>query len=68
MEKITITENQLQQQIILFEKNNYSIKNESLIFSVPNGGSRNIVEAMTLKKTGTMAGVSDLILIIKIQR
>jgi len=60
-----MTESQLQQQIILFENNNYSIKKESIIFAVPNGGSRNILEAKLLKATGVMAGVSDLILIIK---
>lgn len=60
-----MTESQLQQQIVLFERNNYSIKNESLIFAVPNGGSRNPIEAKNLKLTGSMAGVSDLILIIE---
>jgi hypothetical protein len=34
-----------------------------LIFSVPNGGSRNIIEAKKLKSTGLMAGVSDLIVL-----
>ena len=60
-----MNEEQLQQQIVIFERNNYSIKNESLIFSVPNGGSRNLVEALNLKRTGLTAGVSDLILIVK---
>lgn len=60
-----MTEEQLQQQIIIFERNNYSIKNKSLIFSIPNGGSRNVAEALNLKRTGLTAGVSDLILIIK---
>lgn len=60
-----ISEASIQQQIIIFENNNFSIKNESVIFSVPNGGSRNIIEAKLLKATGVMAGVSDLILIIK---
>ena len=32
-----------------------------LIFSVPNGGSRNGIEALNLKKEGALAGVSDLI-------
>lgn len=60
-----MTESQIQQQIIIFENNNYSIKGESLIFAVPNGGTRNILEAKLLKATGVMAGVSDLILIVK---
>lgn len=60
-----MTESQLQQQLIIFENNTYSIKNESVIFAIPNGGTRNILEAKLLKATGVMAGVSDLILIIK---
>jgi len=60
-----MTESQIQQQIIIFENNNYSIKGESLIFAVPNGGTRNILEAKLLKATGVMAGVSDLILVLK---
>lgn len=34
-----------------------------LIFSVPNGGTRNSREAAQLKKEGSLAGVSDLIII-----
>lgn len=34
-----------------------------LIFSVPNGGSRNVVEAANLKREGALAGVSDLIVV-----
>ena len=33
-----------------------------LFFSIPNGGSRNIREAVNLKKTGVVAGVSDTFL------
>lgn len=58
-----MTENQLQQQIIIWYKNNYQIHGKGLIFSVPNGGSRHILEAKTLKSTGQMAGVSDLIIL-----
>ena len=34
---------------------------ELLLFAVPNGGSRNSLEAANLKREGAMAGVSDLI-------
>lgn len=34
------------------------------VFAVPNGGSRNIIEAANLKAQGVMAGVSDLILLL----
>lgn len=33
-----------------------------LAFSVPNGGTRNPIEAAMLKKSGVLAGVSDLLL------
>lgn len=56
-----MTEDQLQQQIVI-DFRNRNLKNNNLIFSVPNGGSRNPIEAMKLKKTGTLAGVSDLII------
>jgi len=37
---------------------------KKLLFSVPNGGQRNIVTASILKAEGALAGVSDLILLI----
>jgi hypothetical protein len=38
--------------------------NRGMIFSIPNGGTRNIMEAMTLKATGLLKGASDLIVIL----
>lgn len=35
-----------------------------MLFSVPNGGSRNKIEASRLKKEGVLAGVADLCLLI----
>jgi len=58
-----MTEDQLQQKIVI-DFRNRNLKNNNLIFSVPNGGSRNPVEALKLKRTGTLAGVSDLIVIV----
>ena len=37
---------------------------DKLLFAVPNGGSRNKIEAVNLKRQGTKAGVSDVILLI----
>lgn len=37
---------------------------DKLLFAVPNGGSRNKIEAINLKRQGTTAGVSDVILLI----
>jgi len=36
-----------------------------IIFSVPNGGTRNAREAVQLKKEGALAGVSDLVVVIE---
>lgn len=35
-----------------------------VVFSVPNGGSRDVREASTLKVQGLLAGVSDLVLLL----
>lgn len=60
-------EDKLQAEIIVWFTNNYCLKNHNpraVIFSVPNGGNRNKIEAMTLKATGLLAGVSDLIILL----
>lgn len=59
-----MSEDRLQQDIIIWFKNNYQMQGKGLIFSVPNGGSRNILEAKKLKQTGATAGVSDLIVLL----
>lgn len=56
-------EDLLQQKIIIWYKNEYQRHGKGLIFAIPNGGSRNIIEAKKLKSTGMMAGVSDLIIL-----
>jgi hypothetical protein len=35
---------------------------ELTLFAIPNGGSRNPIEAAKMKRTGTLAGVADLFL------
>ncbi len=37
---------------------------DKLIFAVPNGGSRNKIEAVNLKRQGVKSGVADVILLI----
>jgi len=62
-----MTEDQLQQQIFTWYNNNYCLKtqeNRGMVFSVPNGGSRNVVEAKKMKATGLLPGVSDLIVVL----
>ena len=57
-------EDLLQAQIVKWFRNEYQMHGKGLIFSTPNGGTRNIVEAKKLKATGTMAGVADLTILL----
>lgn len=57
----------LQSQCYLWLNNNYCLKHHTprlCVFSVPNGGSRNPIEAKKLKATGMKAGVSDMIVLL----
>jgi len=59
-------ENLIQQQIVNFFTNNYCLKHHNprcVIFHVANGGSRNVLEAINLKRMGVLSGVSDLIVL-----
>ena len=61
-----MTEDQLQAEIYKYFNNTYCLKNQvprGLIFSIPNGGSRDVREAVKLKATGLTKGASDLIVI-----
>jgi hypothetical protein len=58
-------EDVLQAKIVVWFKNEYQINGKGVIFSVPNGGSRNVIEAKKLKATGLLAGVSDLIIVLE---
>lgn len=37
---------------------------DKLLFAIPNGGSRNVIEGANLKKQGVTLGVADVILLI----
>jgi hypothetical protein len=56
-----MTEAQIQQQIIIWFRNNYQIKGKGLIFSVANEST---YKNKVFKNTGTMSGVSDLIVVL----
>ena len=59
-------EDKLQEIIYKWYNNTYCLKNNNsrgLIFSIPNGSSRDIREAVKLKATGLTKGASDLIVI-----
>lgn len=62
----TDSEDRIQQQIVQWYTNTYCLKHHNpryLILSIPNGGSRNAIEATHLKATGLLPGASDLIVV-----
>lgn len=61
-----ISEDYVQNQIWIWYTNNYCLQTHeprNIIFSVPNGGTRDPREAHKLKMTGLLPGVSDLVII-----
>ena len=63
-------EQNIQQEIVIWFTNNFCLKHHNprcVIFAVPNGGSRSVVEAMNLKKTGVLSGVADLIVLMPLK-
>lgn len=57
-------ENKIQADCFKWANNNYCLKHHNprlRLFSCPNGGTRHKMEVMSLKATGLVAGVSDLI-------
>lgn len=61
----TKTESFIQQQIVIFYRNNYCLNHhypQHIIFSVPNEG-KSKMETLRKKSIGMMSGVSDLIII-----
>ncbi|MDR0619194.1 MAG: VRR-NUC domain-containing protein [Bacteroidales bacterium] len=53
-------ESKLQQSCVKWFRLQYP---KLVLFAVPNGGSRNVLEAAKMKREGVMAGVADLILL-----
>ena len=52
-------EDGIQRQIVAAIRRAYP---HMIIFAVPNGGRRGVVEAAIMKGTGTLAGVADLVI------
>lgn len=53
-----LTEDQLQAQVFGFLS--WALTDDAMPFAIPNGGTRNRLEAIKLKRTGTTAGIPDL--------
>jgi hypothetical protein len=58
------SEDQLQAHCFQWTWNQFP-ETRKLFFSVPNGGTRNTIEAAKFKATGLIAGVADMILLWK---
>ncbi len=56
------TESKIQQEIVIWYRNNYCLYDKNLIFSVPNE-SKSFKETLTKKSIGLLTGVSDLIIV-----
>ncbi len=60
------SESAIQASIFTWFSNAYCLKHHNprwVILSIPNGGTRHRLEAMTLKATGLLPGASDLVII-----
>lgn len=53
-------ERDIQKAILGFIKTQYP---KAVVFHIPNGGSRNVLEAINLKNIGVRSGVADLCLL-----
>ena len=61
-----MNENQLQQSIYLWYQNTYVINDKRcMILSIPNGGLRDKMTAITLKATGLYKGAADLLVVYR---
>ena len=61
-----MNENYLQQSIYLWYQNTYVIKDKRcMILSIPNGGLRDKMTAITMKATGLYKGAADLLVIYR---
>jgi hypothetical protein len=59
-----MNENQLQQSIYMWYTNTYVIKDKRcMILSIPNGGLRDKMTAVTMKATGLYKGAADLMVV-----
>lgn len=56
-----LSEAQLQKQV--FDYLLWALDDDAICFAIPNGGSRDRREAINLKRTGTTAGVPDLVVL-----
>jgi hypothetical protein len=58
-------EDDLQKSCVRFFAFKYALLwQQKKLHAIPNGGSRNVIEAAKMKATGTMPGVSDMMLTI----
>jgi hypothetical protein len=58
------SEAELQKACVRWFDDNVKLS-QAFLFSVPNGGTRHKLEAISLKKQGLRPGVSDLILLVQ---
>jgi hypothetical protein len=57
-----VNEDNIQAQIIRYFR---LYPDRCLAFHVPNGGTRNLIEAVKFKRIGVVAGVADIIVLLR---
>ena len=57
-------ENKIQQEIVVFFRNNYQRLDKGVIFSIPNERQGGFMAMKLLLQTGLLSGVSDLIVVL----
>ena len=61
------TEAKIQQEIVVFFRNNYQRLNKGIILSVPNERKGGYMAMKDLLLTGLLSGVSDLIVVLPLE-
>jgi hypothetical protein len=56
-----MSEDKIQAQIVKYLRIH---SDRCIVFHVPNGGTRNIIEASKFKRIGVLAGVADLVVLL----
>ncbi|GIW60815.1 MAG: hypothetical protein KatS3mg087_1881 [Patescibacteria group bacterium] len=56
-----MSEDKIQAQIVKYLRLH---NDRCIVFHIPNGGTRNIIEASKFKRIGVLAGVADLVVLL----
>lgn len=52
-------------QVALFRDLQIMLPHDAIVFAVPNGGSRNVIEVVNMKRQGLTPGIPDLLIVYR---